>query len=149
MSSSSLFKVFLLFAMLFCLTGCLESSFQLSGDSRLPKWFDVPDGADRNNFSVTMDLYSTFSGGEAVIKLFQKDKTFHMQEYTITTEEQPNIRSVQLKSPPEGFQKGYPRYKVVKINGITDIIELRKMEPFFYMTDDPVIWKELGVEQGQ
>ncbi len=143
MSSSILLKVFLLFAILFGLTGCLESSFQLSGDSRLPKWFDVDDGADRNNFSVTMDLYSTFSGGEAVFKLFQKDKIFYIQEYTISTDEQPNIRSVQLKSPSEGFQKGYPKYKVIKINGITDIIELRKMEPFFYMTDDPAVWKEL------
>lgn len=143
MSSSIFLKNLLLFAMLFCLTGCLESSFQLSSDSRLPKWFDVPDGADRNNFFVTMDLYSTFSGGKAVFKLFQKDKTFYIQEYTITTDEQPDIRSVQLKSPPKEFQKGYPRYKVVKINGITDIIELRKMEPFFYMTDEPSVWKEL------
>ena len=35
---------------------------------------------------------------------------------------------------------------VATVNGITDIIEFRKMEPVFYMTDDPAVWKELGVE---
>lgn len=146
MSSSSSLKTFLLLVMTFSLAGCLESSFQLSGASRLPKWFDIPDGADRSNFSVTMDLYSTFGGAEDVFKLYKKGDFFYIQKYTITSDEQPDILSVQLKNPPKGYPKGYPRYKVVKINDITDIIELRKMEPFFYMTDDPAIWEELGVE---
>jgi hypothetical protein len=141
-------KVFLCI-ILFCLAGCLESSFQLSPDSRLPKWFISPESVDRNELLVTMDLYSTFSGGEDVYKLIQKGKMLAIQKYTITTDMQHKMMEVQLKSPPEGSPKGYPKYKVVKINGITDIIELRKMEPFFYMTDDPAIWKELGVDQKQ
>jgi hypothetical protein len=36
---------------------------------------------------------------------------------------------------------------VVTVNGITDIVERRTMEPVFYMTDDPAVWKELGVQQ--
>jgi hypothetical protein len=59
------------------------------------------------------------------------------------------LECVEFKSPPAGFPEGYPCYKVLKINGITDIIELRKMETFFYMTDDPAVWKELGVDQKQ
>ena len=54
---------------------------------------------------------------------------------------------MQLGRQPEGFPEGYPRYKVVTINGVTDVIELRKMEPIFYMTDDPAVWDELGVEK--
>lgn len=149
MSHSSLLKVFLLFITMFSLAGCLESSFQLSADSRLPKWFDVPVGADRNNFSVTMDLYSTLNGAEAVFKLYKKGEFFHIQKYTIAEDMQSNILDVRLKSPPKGFPKGYPSYMLIKLNDRTDIIELRKMEPFFYMTDDPAIWKELGVEAGQ
>jgi len=40
---------------------------------------------------------------------------------------------------------GYPSYEVITLNGITDIIEHRRMEPIFYVTDDPAVWKELGV----
>jgi hypothetical protein len=41
----------------------------------------------------------------------------------------------------------YPQYFAVTVDGITDIVEHKKMEPIFYMTDDPAIWKELGVMQ--
>ena len=129
------------------LSGCLESSFKLSDDSRLPRWFVIPENLERGDLTVRMDLYSTFSGGKAVFKLYEQGRFINTQKYTITSDEQPNIRSVQLNSPSEGFPDGYPRYKVVILNGVTDIIELRKMEPVFYMTDDPAVWKELGVEQ--
>jgi len=146
MSSSIYFK-FILIAMMFSLAGCLESTFQLSDESRLPKWFVVPEGKDRRDFTVRMELYSTFSGGQAVFKLYNKNNFLYIQKYTVTSSEQPDMQSRQLKSPPKGFPKGYPRYKVITINNITDIIELRKMEPLFYMTDDPQIWQELGVKQ--
>jgi hypothetical protein len=136
------FKVFF-FSIVIGLGGCLESSFQLSEESRLPKWFSVPNGMDRNVLSVQMDLHSTFSGGKAVFKLYKKGDLLNIKKYTVTTDEQPNIRSVQLNSQ----SSGYPRYKVVTINGITDVVELRKMEPVFYMTDDPAVWKALGVKQ--
>jgi hypothetical protein len=129
------------------LAGCLESSFQLSEQSRLPRWFSISQGEDRNDYTVKMDLYSTFSGGKDIFKLYKKGKLISVGKYVITTDDQPSIQSVQLSRQPEGFPKGYPRYKVVTINGITDIIELRKMEPLFYMTDDPAVWEELGVKQ--
>jgi hypothetical protein len=52
-----------------------------------------------------------------------------------------------LKHPPLGFPAGYPSYEIITVNGITEIIEHRKMEPIFYITDDPAVWKELGVGQ--
>jgi len=51
--------------------------------------------------------------------------------------------SLQLKHPPPGFDPGYPAYEVITVNGITDIVEFRKMEPIFYVTDDPAVRKEL------
>jgi hypothetical protein len=53
----------------------------------------------------------------------------------------------QLKHPPPGFPPSYPAHEVITVNGITEIIEHRKMEPIFYITDDPAVWKELGVGQ--
>ena len=135
-----------LISIMFGLTGCLESSFQLSDQSRLPYWFPIPDGEDRNDYSVQMDLHSTFSGGKAVFKLSRKGKLLNVNKYVVTTEEQPSIRSMQLKTPPKGSPKGYPRYKVIRINGVTDVIELRQMEPIFYMTDDAAIWGEFDAD---
>ena len=94
-----------------------------------------------------MDLYSTCSGGKDVSKLYKKGKLISVGKYVVTADEQPSILSMQLGRQPEGFPEGYPRYKVVTINGVTDVIELRKMEPIFYMTDDPAVWDELGVEK--
>jgi hypothetical protein len=125
------------------IAGCLESSFKLSDDSRLPKWFVLPEGKDRDNYSVQMELHSTMTGGKAVIKFYQDNELLPVQKYSITTDEQPQIRSRSIADA----SGGYPRYKIVTINGVTDIVELRKMEPVFYMTDDPAVWSELGVEQ--
>ena len=137
-----------LFCLLFAsLAGCLEASFELAPGSRLPKWLDAPEGVARSDLKVTMDYYSNFSGGEYVFKFYDKNKFIKLQKISLSTEEQPAIRTRELKEPPVGFPKGYPAYNVVTVNGITDIVERRKMEPVFYMADDPVIWKELGVKK--
>jgi hypothetical protein len=57
------------------------------------------------------------------------------------------LEPFQLKHPPLAFPPGYPSYSVITVNGITEIIEHRKPEPIFYITDDPAVWKELGVRQ--
>ena len=129
------------------LTGCLEASFELAPESRLPKWVDVPGDTSRGDVVVTMDYYSTFSGGKYVFKAFDKKNHKTLQKVSLATEKFPAVRTRELDNPPEGFPKSYPAYNVVTVNGVTDIIERRKMEPVFYMTDNPVVWKELGVKQ--
>jgi hypothetical protein len=47
---------------------------------------------------------------------------------------------------PERQPFHYPRYVAITVNGVTDIIEHRTMEPIFYVTDDPAVWKELPGE---
>ena len=49
---------------------------------------------------------------------------------------------IQLKTTPQGFPAGYPSYQAIVINGVTEIVEYKKMEPRFYVTDDPVVWKQ-------
>ena len=120
-----------------------ESTFDLASESRLPKWITLPPGLTRADVSITMSYYvkpwgrtSTFvlkdSKGQVRTKLYGKDRGLG-----------PNL----LKHPPPGFPPGYPAYEVITVNGITDIIEHRKPEPIFYITDDPAVWKELGVGQ--
>jgi hypothetical protein len=57
---------------------------------------------------------------------------------------QKGLEPLKLKTPQPGFPAGYPFYEIITVNGVTEIIEHRKMEPIFYVTDDPAIWKELG-----
>jgi hypothetical protein len=123
--------------------GCLEASFELAPESRLPKWFEVPEGMSRNEINVTMDYYIGLNGREAVFKLYGKGSSIYLQK---AIGSQRGDHPLKLMKPPPGFPKHYPGYEVITVNGITDIIEHRKMEPIFYVTDDPSIWKEFGVE---
>jgi hypothetical protein len=94
----------------------------------------------RNQLRVTMDYYTD---GDAVFKLYDKNSFFKLREVKGVTRESHPIK---LKNPPPGFPPGRPVYEVITVDGITDIIEHRKQDPIFYVTDDPNIWKELGVE---
>ncbi|MEW6428813.1 MAG: hypothetical protein AB1568_12360 [Thermodesulfobacteriota bacterium] len=121
----------------------MESSFLLSPESRLPKWFTIPYEMNRNDFFVKMELHTTPNGLKDVFKLYQKGKLFCIEKHTITESDQPKIKAIQPQE--QVTKKTYPKYKVITINGVTDIVVLRKMEPFFYMENDPAVWEKLGV----
>ena len=87
-----------------------------------------------------MDYYAD---GDVVFKLYDKNGFFTIKKVKGTTRAGDPIK---LKSPPSGFPKGRPVYEVITVNGVTDIIEHRVLGPVFHVTDDPAIWKELGVE---
>lgn len=124
----------------FFLSGCLEASFKLSPESRLPKWFEVPNNVPRSDITITMDSYSTLSGGRYIFKMKEKDSIFNEKKIIV---DYRMTKELESKERPLGFHKGYPAYEAVTVNGVTDIIEYRKMEPVFYMTDNPTIWREL------
>lgn len=119
------------------LAGCAESSFELALESRLPKWFDTPKGKLRTNFKITMDYYTKPSGRTAKIKMIDESgKTLQKVKGTLL-----GGRPIELKSSLEGLSKEYPSYEIITVNGIADIVEHRKMEPIFYMSDAPAVWK--------
>jgi len=57
------------------------------------------------------------------------------------------LEPLKLKNPPPGFPPDYPSYAIITVNGVTEIIEHRQMEPIFYIADDPAVWAELGVSR--
>ena len=120
-----------------------ESTFELASESRLPKWITLPPGLTRTDVSITMSYYSKPWGGSATFIL----RDTKGQIRTKVSGKEKGSEPLQLKHPPPGFPPGYPAYEVITVNGITEIIEHRKMEPIFYITDDPAVWKELGVGQ--
>jgi hypothetical protein len=122
-------------------TGCAESYFLLSDESRLPLWFEIPESEERNKYSVSLTYYVWPSGREAVLKLEKKDSWLPGEKVVA---KQRGLNPIVLKSSPDGRR---PSYEVVTADGITDIIEHRAMEPIFYISEDPKVWSELGVKQ--
>jgi hypothetical protein len=82
------------------------------------------------------------------VKPWGRSATFILQDtkgqkLTRVVGKQKGSEPFHLKQPPQGFAPGYPAYEIITVNGITEIIEHRKMEPIFYITDDAAVWKEL------
>ena len=121
-----------------------ESTFELASESRLPKWITLPPGLTRADVSITMSYYSKPWGGSATFTL--QDRKGQIR--TKVDGKVKGLEPFRLKHPPQGFPPGYPAYEIVTVNGVTEIIEHRKPEPLFYITDDPAVWKELGVGPG-
>ena len=107
------------------LTGCLESSFQLADESRLPVWIKLPPGLKRQDVSLTLNYYSNPFGANA--KFILKNRRGDVLEKVSGNDE-----------PINGVSE-YPGFVLVKVNGVSEIIEHRKMEPIFYVSDDASI----------
>jgi hypothetical protein len=115
-----------------------ESTFKLASESRLPKWFTLPAGLTRADVSITMNYYSKPWGSSATFALQDaKKQIIEKADGTVKCKE-----PFRLKNPPQGFASGYPSYEAITVNGMTEIIEHRKMEPIFYITDDNAVWKQ-------
>jgi hypothetical protein len=120
-----------------------ESTFELASESRLPKWITLPAGMTRANVSLTMNYHVWPWGRSATFVLRSKKGQVLEKAKGKVRGSGPN----QLKNSRAGFPPGYPSYEVITVNGMTEIIEHRKMEPTFYVSDDPAVRKELGVWQ--
>jgi hypothetical protein len=120
-----------------------ESTFELASESRLPKWITLPPGLTRADVSIKMSYHvKPWSSSATFILQDTKGQTLKKLDGKVKGSE-----PFKLKHPPPGFPPGYPSYEVITVNGITEIIEHRKMEPTFYVMDDAAVWKELGVRQ--
>jgi hypothetical protein len=120
-----------------------ESIFQLAPDSRLPRWFELPSGLRRDQLSVTMTYFISPLGATSEFTM-RGPKGNTLRE--VTGKSRGN-EPVHLKVQRPGFAPGYPAYEIITANGVTEIVEHRRMEPIFYITDDPEVWTELGVKR--
>lgn len=121
------------------ITGCVESSFTLASESRLPRWVTPPPGLTRADVSITMNYYVKPWGRSATFILRDKKE----QILAKVNGKERGLEPLHLMNSPNGTGFGYPAYEVITVNGITEIIEHRKAEPIFYVTDDPAVRKEL------
>jgi len=120
-----------------------ESTFELASASRLPKWITLPPEHTRADVKIMMSYYDSIWGNDTMFILQDINKHMLAKVYGKRNRKGP----FHLKHPPQGYPPGYPLYEIITVNGITEIIEHKKMEPIFYVTDNPIVWNELmGVQ---
>jgi len=121
--------------------GFLESEFTLSPDSKLPTWFsDLPKNNKRENITIYLKYYTPiFNVNDTVIIV--KDGWQTLYEETGMREHHPKYWAWAQKDWP---QRSHPSYVNITINGKTEIIEHKKMEPFFYISNEEAIKQTLG-----
>jgi hypothetical protein len=128
MKQSKRLLVAVLFSGSCLLSGCLESSFQLSDESRLPLCIKLPPTAKRQDVSLTLNYYTNPFGSNA--KFILRNQGGEILE-EVSGNERP------IGETQAGLR--YPLYVLVEVNGIAEIVEHRAMEPIFYISDDPGI----------
>jgi hypothetical protein len=120
--------------------GCVESEFHLAKDSKLPVWFQIPDGMNRQDLDVILTYYTT---GPADITLIDirdgkskpiikiKGENIHHPEYWAWAQEDwPN--------------RSHPGFVVINVNGVSEIIEHKKMEPLFYVSNEATVQRTIA-----
>jgi hypothetical protein len=114
------------------LVGCAESNFELASESRLPKWFTLAEGLDRDDVKVTLSYYFKPSGRYAVFEIESKDKSYREK----AKGKQRGPYSINIEGSQYSFE-------VFTIDGITEVIEHRKTDPIFYISENSAAIEQL------
>jgi len=129
----------LLFSFAVCLGGChplygfVESEFELSPESRLPKWFSLPDSYSRQDLTVTLTFYSHPLYRKVKIKIYGPAPARKKLAEEIGTNRWHPITDRQFKA--QGTYNIYPNYSIIDVKGTDEIYEQRRPEPFLYIAD--------------
>lgn len=124
----------------FTIAGCEyfpKSTFKLANESRPPKWVTLPQRLKRSDVSITMNYYVKPWGRTAEFVLQDaKGQTLRKAGGEVKCREPFHL------NPRQGSALEDPAYEEITVNGITEMIEHKKMEPSFYVTDDPIVWRQ-------
>ena len=120
--------------------GCVEASFTLAPDSPRPKWF-ASKGIARAEVSVTMDYWVGPVGRTATFTLANAKG----RNLASAVGQLQGRTPLTLEPPGTTGPLGYPRYEIITVEGITEAIEHRRMEPIFHVNNDPGVRQKLGV----
>jgi hypothetical protein len=115
-----------------------ESTFVLADESRLPKWISIPPGETRAGTTLAMSYYIEPWGSNAVFTLRRGNKQILEKVSAKVACEIP----FRLASSPRQTDSNYPMFEAVSVDGGTEILEHKKMQPIFYVTDDAAVWKQ-------
>jgi hypothetical protein len=118
-----------------------EATFELSPQSRIPRWFQLDPTTNRADVQVKLSYYISSAGRTAKITLKRKGAWFS-NSVACT---QRGLEPIYLGSPSTKLDQQYPSFEVITCKGVTEVIEHRAMEPTFFVTDDPSVLRKLGL----
>ena len=113
--------------------GCVESEFHLAKESRLPVWFDIPEGAERNDLDVVLTYYTT---GPAKLNFRDVRNGKTLKTIKAINKHHSEYWDWAQKDWPK---RSHPGYVVLSAEGTTEIIEHRKMEPIFFVSNESAV----------
>jgi len=126
------------------LSGCAEwfpeSNTTLAPESRLPRWFQQPADVSRSDLSVEMLEYLDHG-------------TFVLRNQR-TGRQLATIRAQRLNSKPLTLPNSIradgtvPNYSIMKVGGIVEIVERKRREAVFDISDDPDVRTKLLTMSG-
>jgi len=126
-------NILILSAVLF-LSGCIESNFILSSESRLPVWVLCSGDCSRDALEVKVTYYT---GEKATIEVFStaSGKKELVRELVGVNRWHPKTLADGILE--EGVIAPYPHYVIIEINGVEEVYEHRAMEPIIYVAENP------------
>lgn len=129
------------FLSLLLVIGCAESCFQLSEESRPPKWCDSTGNVSNSVDSVRISYYVRVDGREAVVNCKGGFNKLTGSRFEVTLDGLQPLRLTDAVN-------GYHSCEIVTLGGVTDVFEHREMGSDVFMTDDQNFLDELGaIEQ--
>lgn len=124
--------------------GCMEASFSLAPDSRVPDWFKLQPGTKRDEVKVTLKYFQNIVGQKSAAVEFQSGGRVETVTASMLSGDAKTLEPYSGQGPIP-----YPGYEILTANGLTEIIEHKRPEPLFYVNDDPDIRRRLGVPPKQ
>ena len=122
------------------LSGCLESSFRLSEQSRFPIWLEVPDEQRHGNYIVTLDYYTS---GKAVFSLVRKSDKELLDRVVAKVRDSKPLEE-DGTSWPMGERPIYPIYSVDTYEGVSEIVGHMERGPIFSIVESGDVVKNVG-----
>lgn len=140
--------------------GCVESSFELAPESRLPDWLNVPSDMPREAVTLRISNYVPFSdmidNTVLVVTIAGELREFTAKHWW-HPRTQRQLDAYYETEPRPKFP--HPTYVVIEVEGQIDVIEHRApreqnrepLKSLFWMATDPVILKEAheSIRQGK
>jgi hypothetical protein len=95
--------------------GFAESNFNLSKDSRLPRWFQLPSGVDRNGITVEFTYFLSKTKMAAI-----NSKTGKILFSAEADKKHHPITEAESKTMKQGWP--CPSYNIITVNGMEEIV---------------------------
>jgi hypothetical protein len=109
------------------------------------KWGALPAGLQRGDVRVTLSYYGPLIGSARTATVTLQTRQGRTLSEVVATMQGREPLTLQPHSDTGPIP--YPSYEVLTAHGITDVIEHRRMDPIFYIADDPKVRRKLGVDQ--